>query len=81
MQIDIKNTKHLSDLSEFEPVEGKWFRDKNDGLEVQFTDVISAIKTILQSEHEIIVGVFHADGRLICGDLPSEGQWVATRSF
>lgn len=76
---DIKSPGNLTeDLSGFVPVEGRWIiggdseSRSRDGVE-------QSVRNYMDVEYPIRVSVFHADGREIIGDLPSEGTFLAVR--
>lgn len=76
MKIEVK-ANNPKDIEAFVPVEGNWsIRGNRDG---STDDVEKAIAYQLGTDYRILIKVFHADGRTITGDLPSEGTFVACR--
>ena len=78
MKITIQNVANASDLSKFDPVSGEWF------LHIDLEDrsiesVMEAVINWMDAGYQIDVRVFHADGREITNDNPSEGTFLATR--
>jgi len=78
MNITIKNVANASDLSQFNPVSGQWFLD-GDSEDRSVESVVEAIINWMDADYQIDVRVFHADGREITSDTPSEGAFLALR--
>jgi hypothetical protein len=72
--------KNADELDNFTPVSGTW-RIENfsggDGTTEQ--DVQESIVNWMDASYGLRVAVFHADGRAITSEIPSEGTYVATR--
>jgi hypothetical protein len=78
MNITIHSVRNASDLPEFVPVEGQW------ALHCLSEDrtresVEESVRNWMDAEFPVRVSVYHADGREITGDMPSEGTFLATR--
>lgn len=65
-------------LPGFEPVSGTW-RIDGDRPE-SLSDVEVSVRNWMDADFKIEVRVYHADGRVITGDVPSEGTYLATRA-
>ena len=78
MQITIRNVKNANELTEFIPVSGEWFLD-GDSEDRSIEGIEQSVRNYMDAEFPIRVSVFHADGRKITGDTPSEGTFIATR--
>jgi short-subunit dehydrogenase involved in D-alanine esterification of teichoic acids len=71
--------KNASDLDSFIPVEGTW-RVNGSRDDVTESDIVEAIANWMDSEYPTNVLIFHADGRAITSELPSEGTFIALRT-
>ena len=78
MKITIQNVANASDLSKFDPVSGEWFLHI-DSKDRSIESVIKAVTNWMDAGYQIDVRVFHADGREITSEIPSEGTFLATR--
>ena len=78
MKITIQNVANASDLSKFDPVSGEWFLNI-DSKDRSIESVIKAVTNWMDAGYQIDVRVFHADGREITSEIPSEGTFLATR--
>jgi hypothetical protein len=77
MNITIK-AKNAVELEDFIPVSGTWsIEDEQDKDSIY--DVEESIVNWMDTSYPIDVMVFHADGRKINGDLPSEGTFLTIR--
>jgi len=78
MKITIQNVANAEDLSKFDPVSGEWFLHI-DSEDRSIESVMEAVINWMDAGYQIDVRVFHADGREITSDNPSEGTFLATR--
>ena len=78
MNIAIRNVANADELDSFNPVSGKWFLD-GDSEDRSIESIVEAVINWMDADYQIDVRVFHADGREITSDTPSEGTFLATR--
>ena len=78
MNITIRNVANAEELSAFTPVSGEWCLD-GDSEDRSIESIIQAVINWMDADYQIDVRVFHADGREITSDTPSEGNFLATR--
>lgn len=78
MNITITNVTNANQLDEFNPVSGEWSLhcDSDDRSR---EGVEQSVRNWMDASYPVDVEVFHADGRAIGGDLPSNGTFVAVR--
>lgn len=76
MEITI-TAENSSELDLFVPVTGRWFLacDSEDRC---FDSVVESIRNWMDCPN-LDVQLFHADGRAITSELPSEGTFLATK--
>ncbi len=78
MNITIRNVANAEELALFNPVSGQWFLD-GDSEDRSIESIVEAVINWMDADYQIDVRVFHADGREITSDTPSEGTFLATR--
>jgi hypothetical protein len=77
INIDI-TADNAQDLLRFVPVTGSWRINHYDGTEApSVQDVEESIRNWMDAD--VSVSVFHADGREIASECPSDGTYVAVR--
>lgn len=78
MNITISNVQNADEIGKFTPVSGEWTLHcdsddrSRDGVEQSVCNWIDV-------DFALDVEIFHADGRAITGDIPSNGTFVAVR--
>jgi len=78
MNITISDVQNANLLGEFHPVSGEWSLHC-DSEDRSKEGVEQAVRNWMDSSYPVHVEVYHADGRAIGGDLPSDGTFVAIR--
>ena len=78
MNITIRNVDNADELDNFIPVSGRWFLD-GDSEDRSIESLMEAVINWMDADYQIDVRVFHADGREVTSDIPSEGTFLATR--
>lgn len=78
MNITIHDVKNAEELDQFVPVEGRWRLDGS-SEDRSAEGVEQSVVNWMDADYKLSVKLFHADGREITGDMPSEGQFLATR--
>lgn len=78
MNITITNVKNANELDSFVPAEGQWFL-AGDSDDRSWDGVVQSVRNYMDAEYAIEVKIFHADGREITSEIPSEGIFIATR--
>jgi hypothetical protein len=78
MQITIHDVKNADELDQFIPVEGCWRLDGS-SEDRSAAGVEQSVRNWMDAAYAVSVRLFHADGREITGDMPSEGQFLAIR--
>lgn len=78
MNITISDVDNANEMESFAPVSGKWsIHMLSDDRSAE--SVEEAVRLYTGAAFPISVRVFHADGRAITGDCPTNGTFVATR--
>lgn len=69
-------TNSVDELSTFAPVSGRWYLSSSDRT---WEEAEAAVRERLDAKFKIRVSLYHADGRAITSEIPSEGTFVAAR--
>lgn len=78
MNINIYAVENANELETYNPVSGKWSLHV-DSEDRSVEGIEQSVRNYMDADFKISVQVFHADGRAITGDVPSEGTFVAVR--
>jgi hypothetical protein len=79
-RVTFRNCHNLDILHEFATAFGKWFHEGSPEDRTH-ASIEQAIRTYLNAPFPVRIQIFHTDGRDITSEIPSEGDFIATRSL